>query len=242
MATYKPRIGITMRLETATERFYLGRDYSEALAWNGAIPLHLSLIPDKAYIAGALDNLDGILLPGSDSDVDPLHYGQEPHPELGPVQPLKDATDALVIAEAERRNLPLLAICYGMQALNVARGGTLIQDLRSGKAQVIQHEQGVPRDRLSHRLKVAEDSLLAELTQVANPLVNSHHHQAVDRIGNNLRATAWTADGIVEGLEDTRSERFNLGVQWHPEIAWERDEFAKAIFRAFISYSKLANK
>src|SRR5688572_22880290 len=112
----RPRIGITMRLELGTQRFYLGRDYSEVLEACGAIPLHLSLIPKREYIAEALADMDGVLLPGSNTDVDPHYYGQDPHHRLGTVIPEKDETDRLVLEEVERRNMPLLAICYGMQA------------------------------------------------------------------------------------------------------------------------------
>src|SRR5436305_14850644 len=125
------RIGITMRLELETRRFYLGRDYSEAVQACGAVPVHLSLIPKIDYISTAMANLDGILLPGSNTDVDPHYYGEEPHHELGTVITEKDETDLMVIAEAERHNLPILGICFGMQALNVARGGSLIQDISS---------------------------------------------------------------------------------------------------------------
>src|SRR5688572_18984241 len=116
------KIGITMRLEAATQRFYLGRDYSEALAHLGAIPVHISLIPDKNYIENLLKNLDGILLPGSDSDVNPLIFNEEPHPKLKRVVPEKDETDLLVLKAAEKYKIPLLAICFGMQVLNVSRG------------------------------------------------------------------------------------------------------------------------
>ena len=224
-----------MRLEAATERFYLGRHYSEAVAGAGGAPTHISLIPDAEYIASVLENLDGVLLPGSDSDVDPLRYGGEPRPQLGPVQPLKDAVDALVIAEAEKRKMPLLAICYGMQALNVARGGTLIQDIQTERPEALKHEQGAPRDRLSHRISIAENSLLATLNGSAEALVNSHHHQAVRDIGENLRATAWTSDGIIEALEETRPGHYALAAQWHPEIAWENNAFSQAIFRHFLN-------
>lgn len=110
-----------MRLELETRRFYLGRDYSEAVEAAGGVPVHLPLIPKAEYVAEALDGVDGVLLPGSNTDVDPHFYGEEPHPALGTVVPEKDETDRLVLAESERRGLPLLAICYGMQALNVWR-------------------------------------------------------------------------------------------------------------------------
>src|SRR4051812_35211079 len=101
----RPKIGITMRLELETRRFYLGRDYSEAIEAAGGVPIHIALIPKAEYISDVLDGLDGILLPGSNTDVDPHFYGEEPHHRLGTVIPEKDETDMLVLAEIERRNL-----------------------------------------------------------------------------------------------------------------------------------------
>jgi putative glutamine amidotransferase len=237
MVDARPRIGITMRIELETDRFYLSRYYSEAVEAAGGLPVHISLIPDAEYISAVLDNLDGILLPGSDSDVDPLRYNREPHPKLGAVHPLKDMTDTLVLKEIERRGTPLFAICFGMQILNVMRGGTLIQDLESQMPEAIKHQQGAPRDRQSHRVRLLEGSLLAELAGSPSALVNSHHHQAIETVGRDLVATAWTADGLVEALEDPRAERFALAVQWHPEIAWEHDEFSKQLFGSFVEAS-----
>lgn len=227
-----------MRLELETDRFYLSRYYSEAIEAAGGAPLHIALIPEPEYLETLLAGLDGILLPGSDSDVDPLRYGREPHPRLGSVHPLKDATDLLVLEEVERRNIPLLAICFGMQALNVSRGGTLIQDIPSELPQAIKHQQGAPRDRRSHRVKLLEGSQLAELSGNDGEIVNSHHHQAIETVGSNLVATAWTSDGLVEALEDPRGDRFAMAVQWHPEIAWEKDSFARAIFSRFVEAAR----
>jgi len=239
MLDARPRIGITMRLELETDRFYLSRYYSEAVEAAGGAPVHISLIPDAEYIQAVMSNLDGILLPGSDSDVDPLRYKREPHPKLGVVHPLKDATDTLVLEEIERRGTPLFAICFGMQILNVQRGGTLIQDIESQMPEAIKHQQGAPRDRQSHRVRLLEGSLLAELAGGESALVNSHHHQAIETVGNDLVATAWTADGLVEALEDPRAERFALAVQWHPEIAWERDQFSKTLFQRFVHAARI---
>ena len=227
-----------MRLELETDRFYLSRYYSEALAAAGGAPVHLSLIPERGYISAVMEQLDGVLLPGSDSDVDPLRYNREPHARLGSVQPLKDATDLLVLEEIERRGMPLFAICFGMQVLNVARGGTLIQDIESQLPEAIKHQQGAPRDRPSHRVRLLEGSLLSGLAEGESALVNSHHHQAIETVGRDLVATAWTADGLVEALEDPRAERFALAVQWHPEIAWERDPFSTALFARFIAEAR----
>jgi putative glutamine amidotransferase len=237
MPDERPRIGITIRLELETDRFYLSRYYSEAVEAAGGAPVHISLIPRREYIETLMSGLDGILLPGSDSDVDPLRYGREPHPMLGSVQPLKDATDLLVLEEVERRGVPLFAICFGMQALNVSRGGTLIQDIPSEMPKAINHQQGAPRDRRSHKVRLLEGSLLAQLAGSDAALVNSHHHQAIETVGSELVATAWTADGLVEAVEDPRGDRVALAVQWHPEIAWEKDDFSRALFDKFVGAS-----
>jgi putative glutamine amidotransferase len=230
----RPRIGIPMRIESQTDRFYLSRFYSEALEAAGAVPLHISLIPNAEYVDAAIESLDGILLPGSDSDVDPQRYGQEPHPRLGTVQPIKDETDFLIIAAAQKKGIPLFAICFGMQILNVYRGGTLIQDIESQTSNAIKHEQGSPRDRRSHSVKLLPGSILEKLAGTQQQSVNSHHHQAIEVIGRDLVATAWSTDGLVEAVEDPTLEPFVIAVQWHPELGWENDEFSQAIFRHFV--------
>jgi putative glutamine amidotransferase len=231
-----------MRLELHTRRFYLGRDYSEAVEAAGGIPVLIPLIPKRDYIDQVVDDLDGILLPGSNTDVDPHFYGEEPSHELGTVIPEKDETDLMVLDVVERRAMPLLAICYGMQALNVSRGGTLVQDIRSQLTSSIKHEQGEPATRSSHLLKVGETGVLSALRVVIEakaPLrVNSSHHQAVGKIGRDLVDTAWATDGVIECIEDTRTDRFVLGVQWHPELSANTDPLSDEIFDHFISRCK----
>ncbi len=238
----RPRIGITMRIEHTTDRFYLSRHYSEAVEAAGGAPVHISLIPNSDYIDSVVEDLDGILLPGSDSDVDPLRYGQQPHPELGVVHTIKDETDLLVIDAAERRRLPLFAICFGMQILNVSRGGTLIQDIRSQVPEAIKHEQGPPRDRPSHRVRLLESTKLSKVIGTLDAIVNSHHHQAIESIGANLVATAWTTDGVIEALEDPRPDRFVMAVQWHPELGWEDDVISQQLFKSFVSQAALVRE
>ncbi|MBX7172965.1 MAG: gamma-glutamyl-gamma-aminobutyrate hydrolase family protein [Pyrinomonadaceae bacterium] len=234
----KPRIGITMRLESETRRFYLGRDYSEAIQGLGGIPTHISLIPEREYISHCLDDLDGVFLPGSDTDVDPLRFGEEPHSKLGRVIIEKEETDLLVIEEAEKRNLPILGICFGMQILNVFRGGTLVQDIASQIPASLKHQQGHPLARNSHTINIAENSTLERLIMSGEARVNSHHHQSVKEVGKNLKATAWAKDGVIESIEDTRENQFVLGVQWHPELSWQTDELSRKIFETFIEKCK----
>jgi putative glutamine amidotransferase len=122
-----------------------------------------------------------------------------------------------------------------MQVLNVHRGGTLIQDIAAQMPEAIKHEQGPPRDRPSHRVTLAEGSLLSRLAAADRAVVNSHHHQAIETVGRDLAATAWTSDGLVEALEDPRADRFVVAVQWHPELGWHEDRFSQSLFREFVS-------
>lgn len=232
--TKRPRIGIPMRLELETDRFYLGRHYSEAVEAAGGAPLHIALIPEVDYIDSVIDGLDGLLLPGSDSDVDPLRYGQQPHQKLGNVYPLKDETDLLLVAAAEAKRIPILGICFGMQVLNVSRGGTLIQDISSQVPDAIKHEQGAPRNRPSHKVTFEGNSQLSRLSVADEALVNSHHHQALETIGRDLIVTARSTDGLIEAVEDPREDRWVVAVQWHPEMGWETDLFSQMIFKSFI--------
>src|SRR6266496_862181 len=238
MKISRPRIGIPMRIDYATERFYLSRHYSEAIEAAGGVPIHISLIPSEEYIAATLENVDGILLPGSDSDVDPLRYGQQPHQALGTVHAIKDETDLLVIAAGEKSQIPLLAICFGMQILNVYRGGALIQDIQAQLPGAIKHEQGTPRDRPSHSVRLLEESLFSTIAGSNDLLVNSHHHQGIEVIGRDLVATAWGPDGLVEALEGPGSDRLVRRVQWHLELGWNKDPFSQELFKRFVEQAR----
>jgi putative glutamine amidotransferase len=244
----RPLIGITTRLEFETRRFYLGRDYSEAVYAAGGLPVHIPLITDREHIVDIVSRVDGVLLPGCDSDPDPALYDEDPHPKLGQVVPEKDTTDLLVIEQAEKRGLPIFGICFGMQILNVARGGSLIQDISSQVKNAINHQQGIPRERNSHRIRIESGSLLGEIfangvntLNEANISVNSHHHQAVKVLGENLRATSWTSDGVIESIEDVREESKVFAVQWHPELSWAIDELSKSLFQRFVENCRCQN-
>ncbi|HZS10351.1 MAG TPA: gamma-glutamyl-gamma-aminobutyrate hydrolase family protein [Blastocatellia bacterium] len=230
----RPLIGITTRLDPAENTYYLRRYYAEAVAAAGGVPVYIPLIADKEYLRALSARLDGLMLSGSNSDLDPVMYGEEPQPRLGSVIPERDETDLLLLEIAEERRLPVLGICFGMQSLNVARGGSLIQDIESQVPGAFKHEQGRPADRPSHGLKIEADSLLAQLAGREVTRVNSSHHQAVKDVGNNLRVIARAHDGVIEAVIDTRPDRFVLGVQWHPEVGWEKDKLSQAIFARFI--------
>lgn len=229
----KPMIGISTRFDLNNNYFYLNREYSEAVQTAGGIPYHFGLIPDIEYIREALAHLNGIILPGG-SDIDPLRFNEEPRPGLGTVLPLRDETDLQILAEAEKLNLPVLGICYGMQILNVFRGGSIFQDIEREIPQALNHQQGAPRERLSHNIFIEQETILFDLAKETGALVNSHHHQSINQLGKNLKISARAADGVIEAIEDVRENRFNLGVQWHPEVNHRNDELSKSIFAEFV--------
>jgi putative glutamine amidotransferase len=160
-------------------------------------------------------------------------------PRHGTVVPERDETDLQLLAIAEARKMPVLGICFGLQSLNVARGGTLLQDIETQVTGALKHEQGKAYDRPSHSIRIEADSLLAQLAGGESARVNSSHHQAIKDVGQNLRVIARAHDGVIEAVEDPRPDRFVLGVQWHPEIGWQSDKLSQAIFRRFVEASAI---
>lgn len=231
----RPLIGITTRLDLAQNTFYLRRYYAEAVVAAGGDPVYIPLIAQESYLHSLAARCAGLLFSGSNSDLDPKHYHEEPHLYLGNVCEERDQTDLLLLQFAEAQRLPVLAICFGAQSLAVSRGGLLIQDLPSARAGVLKHDQGEPYARPSHQIKIAADSILASLTGSETARVNTSHHQAIKEPGAHLRITARALDGIIECVEDTRLDRFVLGVQWHPELGWEKDALSQAIFQRFVA-------
>jgi putative glutamine amidotransferase len=193
----------------------LGTQYVRAVERAGAAAVLLSPAHEEAALDRVLGLLDGLVLSGGE-DIDPSRYGQPPHPALGETTPERDAMEIHVLEDGVRRGLPVLAICRGIQLLNVARGGTLFQDLDAQRPGPIEHRQKATVDRMWHDVTIERGSLLAAAIGAASVEVNSFHHQGIDRLGRGLRAVAWAGDGLIEGVEDTEG-RWILGVQWHPE-------------------------
>jgi len=232
--TRKPLIGISCRMNVDRDRFYLRKHYSEAVFHAGGVPVLLPLIPEKDFARELMKDLDGVILSGSNSDVDPHLYGEEPHPRIGTIMSRRDQTDLYLIEEVFRRQKPLLAICFGIQILNVFLGGTLWQDIDSQVKGAVKHSQSSLEDYKSHGIKVRMKSLLYELAQQKELRVNSYHHQAIHKVAVSLRPVAQAPDGVVESVELRNAKHFVLGVQWHPEIGWENDELSQKIFFRFV--------
>ncbi|MCC6133737.1 MAG: gamma-glutamyl-gamma-aminobutyrate hydrolase family protein [Acidobacteria bacterium] len=227
-------IGITAGVNPESPDYYVLRwDYLRSIELAGGIPLVLA--PSGPALHPALvDRLDGLVVTGG-VDIDPHVYGKEPHPKVKQTSPERDEFELILIREVLDREIPVLGICRGMQVLNVEFGGTLIQDIPSETGSRLNHlDLDMPRAAIAHSVLVRAGSRLDDILDDEEVPVNSFHHQAVDRLGEGLVATAFAPDGIIEAIEKP-GERFIVGVQWHPEAFWKDSEhnFGR-LFRAFV--------
>jgi putative glutamine amidotransferase len=210
--------------------------YLAALHSVGLTPIPVPLHESQARVAKLLGSVQGILLPGSRADLEPERYGATRHALCGPADPARTAVDELLIQDAFNLHKPLLAICQGMQSLNVWLGGTLIQDLPSELGSAVNHAPG--RDVVAaHMVDVEPGSRLAAMVPAEEPIpiqVNSSHHQAIDRAGDRLRVVARSpVDGVIEGVELQGGDHFVVGVQWHPERSFVVSALSRGVFRGF---------
>jgi putative glutamine amidotransferase len=202
------------RSEPAGRELALGLTYTDAIRRTGAVPVVIPPL-DLAALEPLLDGLRGLCLSGG-PDLFPAVYGAQPHPALGPTEPALDDFEIALVRAAEARDMPVLAICRGLQVLNVARGGTLTQDLPSERPSAIEHRQPQAASTPTHNVALEPSSLVARCLGTSELRVNSFHHQAVDRLGSGLRAVGWAPDGVIEALEAT-DRSFTVAVQWHAE-------------------------
>jgi putative glutamine amidotransferase len=220
--------------------------YEEAVRAAGAEVVRIALDSGAEEIAATLAGCDAVVLPGSRADVDPRQYGAARHEKTAEADGKRDAVDRVLIEDAYRGRKPVLAICYGLQSLNVLRGGTLVQDIESMISQSkIKHNAGRTVAN-AHTVKIEPGSRLAGIVGVRDSeamAVNSSHHQAAEVAGKGLRIVAHSpTDGVVEALEGTDPDHFVLAVQWHPERSVgdgpEVADSARAIFKAFVQAAK----
>jgi putative glutamine amidotransferase len=216
------------------EEMALGLTYMRAIEAAGGIPLVVPPLAPEA-LTPLLDQVAGICLSGG-PDLDPIAYGAFRHERIGPTWEELDRFELQLAAMADARGLPILAICRGMQVLNVSRGGTLHQHLPDVVGEEIQHRQTEASERPTHSVTLDAGSRLAAILGPGQKMVNSLHHQAVAELGAGLLVTATASDGTVEALEATDRE-FVLGVQWHAECLAGKDEHA-ALFETFIETAR----
>jgi len=237
----------------STDREYAYRSipqYERAVELAGGEPVRIPLDLDPAEVMKIIERCDGVLLPGSNADVDPAKFGAARNLRTAAADPRRDTVDELLLQDAYNMRKPVLGICYGLQSLNVYRTGSLIQhipdflpeELRSR----VDHEAG-KTVAVAHAVEVVPDSKLAGILAAEGEKlivpVNSSHHQSAGEIGDGLRIAARCADdGIIEALEGTTPDHFVLAVQWHPERSINQDEPSRDIFRALIKAAEVRHR
>ncbi len=239
----RPLIGITCgrdHQQDSPSRQYQNESYVRAILLAGGVPLLIPLLADKSALRALYLSLHGLLLSGG-GDLDPTHYGEPPHPRLGNVDAFRDRVELTLTRWAMMDDLPLLAICRGIQVLNVALGGSLYQDIPSQISNALPHphQAGNPRCHLAHAIEVERQTLLAHLFRdiPGQVSVNSMHHQAVRVIAPGFVINARAPDGVIEGIEHS-SRRFALGVQWHPEELVPYHRPMRTLFGALVAAAR----
>ncbi len=231
----KPRIAIP-QMGNDLFRKYMKSKYTRSLKRAGADVCWLELTDiDKAI--SEMIQCDGLLMPGG-ADIEPSLYGQQASEKCGKPNVIRDAAETKILPEFLLTGKPVLCICRGVQILNVCSGGTLIQDIKD--IQKCKHSDFMSRARSTHAVTLTEGSQLREIYGADSINVNSIHHQAVDKVGENLIVSAVSEDGFTEALE-LEGHRFCIGVQWHPEHMSKKSAQQRKLFEAFVSACKSSN-
>lgn len=233
----RPRIGITPDVSvsvTAKEPVTILQErYARAIEQAGGVPLILPPLPSSRTLRAMIEALDGLVVSGGNFDIHPKFYGEKPIAALGAIKEERTEFELGLIALALARDMPLLGICGGAQAINVALGGSLYQDIDTQYPDRIEHQRSQIKDRGGHAVKIHANTKLRNIVGKPTLEVNTTHHQAVKAPGKKLLVNATAEDGIVEGIEST-AHRFVFGVQWHPEFLVHRDAAQRKIFAALV--------
>jgi putative glutamine amidotransferase len=241
---HSPVIGITADVADGKKHrtnseptLFLAQRYLRAVAEVGALPIVLPPITRPAVIRKALSLLDGLVISGGNFDIHPSYYGEKPIKEMGVVKSRRTEFELEIADAALRKDLPVLGLCGGEQALNVVLGGSLIQDIAAQVPTAAEHEQSKKKSYGGHYVEIAGGTRLYDIVQRDRLEVNTSHHQAVKQLGKGLIVDAVADDGIIEGIESTR-HTFVLGVQWHPEALAPKRQAHRRIFSAFVAACK----
>ncbi|HEV8471810.1 MAG TPA: gamma-glutamyl-gamma-aminobutyrate hydrolase family protein, partial [Methylomirabilota bacterium] len=220
------------------ERAYVNSAYLRAVEQAGGVPVLLAPQLSAAARETLWARLDGLVLTGG-GDLEPSRFGQPAHAATTLVSAARDDLELELVDRALRDDMPMFAICRGLQVLNVALGGSLHQHIPDAFAPGVEHAQQARRDVATHDVKVlAEDTRIGAIVGASELRVNSFHHQAIDRLGRDLREVAWAPDRVIEAVEHTDRRRFVLGVQWHPEDLVGHDAAARALFAAIVAAAR----
>lgn len=230
-------VGLALTVGEHPERAYVNTAYLRAVEQAGGVPVPLAPGLAPATLDALWERIDGLVLIGG-WDVDPARYGQARHPKTENVSEPRDALEVALVARALDARVPLFAICRGLQVVNVALGGSLVQDIADDMDTNIVHTQKESRDVATHEVRVADGSRLHGIVGAHELRVNSMHHQAIGRVAPELREVAWAPDGVIEGVELTGDDRFVVAVQWHPEELVGHDPAARALFAALVDAAR----
>lgn len=230
MSRHQPVIGLTVYGPQDDRGFNIPQEYVRGIVEAGGIPMLLPPVGAE-FVARWLDRVDGLLLAGG-GDIDPSHYGNRGHETIYNLDLERDQTEMALARLALERQIPTLAICRGMQVVNVALGGTLHPHVPDIFGQQVEH-RAPPREPVEHAVRVAPDSRLAAIMGTHRVITSSWHHQSVDRLGTGLKPVAWADDGCIEAVELAGNDRF-MAVQWHPEHSVDRDPTQQALFRELV--------
>lgn len=230
----RPVIGVPPSIENDTNRHFVNHDNLQALHEAGGLPYVLHYVDDKDVIKQIAEAIDGLYLTGG-NDIDPTIFGEEPHPNLGEINPIRDGFEIALIQQMLTQDKPVLGVCKGTQMINIALGGDMYQDICTQiDTPLLQHAQNAPPEHGSHYVAIQANSLLNNITGKEKIKVNSRHHQANRTPGENMIHSGIASDGVIEASESTQHS-FVLGLQWHPEnMAAKGDENAKKIFNRFV--------
>ncbi len=238
----RPVIGITASIDQRSpafgETYSLTRKYAEGVLQAGGVPLIVPHNLDEASLRAVLDRIDGVLLSGG-GDIDPAVFSEDAHPATGEIESDRDRVELTLTRWVVDSDMPLLAICRGIQVLNVALGGSLVQDIPSQVPDALQHSfdrKTTPRNYLAHPVKIEPGSQLAHIMQLEVAQTNSWHHQAIKQVASRLQVTAVAPDGVIEAVE-VPGQRLAIGVQWHPEWLFEEKPEHRRLFEELVRVS-----
>lgn len=229
----KPLIGITSSYDRKDSRFVLPEAYVDAVLGAGGYPVILPVSGNIKEVDFYIKKVKGVIFSGG-IDVDPLLFGEEPQPGLGEINPERDRFEMMLIKAALEAKRAILGICRGIQILNIACGGTVLQHIPGNIEKPLKHSQSAPKWHPTHTVSVAEGTLLGKIIGTGKTLVNSFHHQAVKKVADGFKISAVSCDGVIEAIENP-GYRFVMGVQWHPECMYTHDEKTRKLFEAFVN-------
>lgn len=217
------------------KRAYVNKDYVDAVIRAGGVPLIIPFSTDKEVIISQAQLIDGLILSGG-HDINPYNYGQEPSQKIGETFPERDTYEMILLEESKKRNIPILGICRGFQLINVAAGGTLYQDLSLIPGNILKHNQVSNPTLKTHKVEIKENSFISSIFG-KETMVNSFHHQVINKVANDFIVVAKASDGVVEAIEH-KTYKFLVAVQWHPEMLAVNCEKARELFSKFVEEAK----